>query len=110
MSTTLVTLAADYVSHLLVQQVPLETALTHAKQRFGVEFEPIVREIEARHSFSLAASEPEPLPDAPAPAAKLEAGDRCEVCDRVVYYGEIFHEDSPAHLKALLAQQERTGF
>lgn len=56
MSTTLVTLAADYVSGLIVQGIAPSKAFDHAKQRFGIDREAIRAEIDSRHSFSLAAS------------------------------------------------------
>lgn len=104
MSTTLVTLAADYVSHLLVQGVAPAEAFDHARLRFGVEREAVESEIESRHNFSLTVPTPEvPMGRSHAP---LAGGDRCEVCGRSVAYGESFHEDSPGHLKALLARAE----
>lgn len=57
MSTTLITLAADYVSGLLVQGETPDKAYAHAKQRFGLDREPIAAEIEQRHAFSLCVSD-----------------------------------------------------
>lgn len=57
MSTTLITLAADHVSGLLVQGLTLNKALEHAKLRFGVSRDLILAEINARHAFALTVSD-----------------------------------------------------
>jgi hypothetical protein len=57
-STTLITLAADYVSGLLVQGETPAKALDHARLRFGIAPDLIQAEIDARHAFSLAVSHP----------------------------------------------------
>jgi len=85
MTATLITLAADHASHLLVQGKTPDEALEHARLRFGVTADQIKAEIESRHNFALAVSPadvPEPLPaelvrPASASSEKEERDDRC---------------------------------